>query len=127
LRDFCPLYKIVDSSDCRIDPPPSISIDYANTGQQFSNISKCFRADLWSKSSFQVRDNKIARCHQYACSNGTALFVKIGANWVNCPSGQTISNGFSTFSKVKCLGFLVPCIVQLSDKFVQIISISFEA
>jgi hypothetical protein len=38
LRDLCPFYKTLDSSDCRIDPPPSVSIDYGNTGQQYSNI-----------------------------------------------------------------------------------------
>eukprot|EP01080_Neovahlkampfia_damariscottae_P008946 gene8946-895_t len=97
IRNLCPLYKTLSSSDCRLTPAPGIVIDYENTGQQYSNISKCFRADLWSKSSFQVRDSKIARCHQYACENGTNLYVKIGQNWINCPSEETLTAipGFS--------------------------------
>jgi len=63
----------------------------ANTGEIYSNISRCFQGNVWLTSSTTIPVTTIARCFQYCCVNGTSLYVRVGDKWTICPSQTNVN------------------------------------
>lgn len=96
--DYCTNYQPITTADCRfaINAPS----DADKYGETYSMRSRCFVSDaVRNADAGSVRlDGPMSRCHEFACEDGSTLYVRVGSVWVICPAaGGKIDGKISGF------------------------------
>lgn len=105
LADYCPYYDAYSNGYCvDVSLQGTSPVDI---GEEYCEDCRCFDSSLFHNSPTPNKPTQ--GCYRTFCVNSTALKVKLGDYWYNCPNGEEI--GAVNFGgKLKCPPTNILCV-----------------